>query len=136
MVLCQKFYICKNLSMLYDSNGFNSYIYIYCFLFFKTCLCATHIYILLALRQNPLNINFWAVFEVSGTVGVVFTGHVQLRTRTCPGLRFPAYIRRLSAPPPLPQEPWASFSSSTPSLAATKGSIGDFGSSPPNPFGF
>jgi hypothetical protein len=29
-----------------------------------------------------------------------------------------------------------SFFSSTPSLAAAKGSLGDFGSSPPNPFGF
>jgi hypothetical protein len=49
-------------------------------LFVKTCPCATHthIYILLALRQNPLNIIFWAVSEVSGTAEAVFTGHVRV----------------------------------------------------------
>jgi hypothetical protein len=50
-----KSYLYKNLSMLYDSNGFKPYIYV---LFFKTCPCATYIYILLALRQNPLNVDF------------------------------------------------------------------------------
>jgi hypothetical protein len=35
-----------------------------------------------------------------------------------------------------PLEPQASFSSSTPSLAAVKCSLGNFESSPPNPFGF
>jgi hypothetical protein len=52
--------------------------------FFKTCPCATHIYILLALRQNPLNIIFHAVFEVSGTAEAVFTGHVRPMARTYP----------------------------------------------------
>jgi hypothetical protein len=67
------------------------------FLFFKTCPCVTHIYILLALRQNLFNINFWTVFDVFGTVEAVFTEHVQPMAQTCPGLRFPAYIRGLSA---------------------------------------
>jgi hypothetical protein len=46
--------------MLYDSNGLKPYIYV---LFFKTCPCATQIYILLALHQNPLNINFLGSFR-------------------------------------------------------------------------
>jgi hypothetical protein len=79
---CQKSYLRKILSMLYDSNGFKPYIYIY--LFFKTCPCATHIYILLALCQNSLNINFCAVFEVFGTTEAVFTGHVQPMAQTYP----------------------------------------------------
>jgi hypothetical protein len=92
--------------MLYDSNGFKPYIYV---LFFKTCPYVTHIYILLALRQNLLNINFRAVFKVFRTAGTIFTRHVrpmartspgigfQLLARTCPGLGFqPIYIRGLS----------------------------------------
>jgi hypothetical protein len=62
----------------------------------------------------------------------LWTGHVRLRSRTCPGIGVPVYIRGLSAPPLNPN----SCFSSTPSLAVTKGSSGDFGSSPPNPFGF
>jgi hypothetical protein len=42
------------------------YIYIY-----------IYIYILLALCQNPLNINFWALFDVSRTATTVFTRHVR-----------------------------------------------------------
>jgi hypothetical protein len=59
----------------------SSHIYV---LFLKTCPCATHIYILLALRQNPWNINFWVVFEVSGTAEAVFTRHVQPMDQTYP----------------------------------------------------
>jgi hypothetical protein len=68
--------------MLYDSNGFKLYIYIY--LFFKNCPCVTHIYILLALCQNPLNIIFRVVSEVSETTEAVFIGHVQHMARTYP----------------------------------------------------
>jgi hypothetical protein len=80
--------------MLYDSNSFKSYF----FVFQNLSMCHTYIYILLALRQNLFNINFWTVFDVFGTVEAVFTEHVQPMAQTCPGLRFPAYIRGLSAP--------------------------------------
>jgi hypothetical protein len=130
MLLCQKSYLYKNVSMLYDSNGFKPYIYIY-ILFFKTCPCATHIYILLAQRQNPLNINFSGNFRSSRNCRGNFH-RTYLASRTCPGLRFPAYIRGLSAP----LRTVSLFFSSTPSLAAAKGSLGDFGSSPPNHFRF
>jgi hypothetical protein len=86
MLLCQKSYLCKILSILYDSNGLKQYIYIYV-LFFKTCPCATHIYILLALQQNLLNINFRIVSEVSETAEAVFTGHVWPMARTYPASR-------------------------------------------------
>jgi hypothetical protein len=77
--------------------------------------------------------NFQVIFEVFGIAEVVFTEHVRPMARTCSGLRFPAYIMVLSAPP---RTLGLFFSlSSTPSLAAAKGSLGDFGSSPPNPFG-
>jgi hypothetical protein len=87
-ISCQKSYLHKILYMLYDSNGFKPYIYIY--MFFKACPCATHISILLALCQNPLNIIFWAVSKVFGTAEAVFTRHVRpmdrtyLASRTCP----------------------------------------------------
>jgi hypothetical protein len=48
--------------------------------------------------------------------------------RTCSGLGFPAYIG--------PPRTIGLFFYSTPSLAAAEGSLGDFGSSPPNPFDF
>jgi hypothetical protein len=47
------------------------------FLFFKTCPCATHLYILLALRQNLLNIIFQAVSKVSEIAETVFIRHVR-----------------------------------------------------------
>jgi hypothetical protein len=81
MLLCQKSYLYKILSMLYDSNGLKSYIYV---LFFKTCSCATQIYIILVLRQNSLNINFRTISEVFGTAETVFTGHVQPMAWTYP----------------------------------------------------
>jgi hypothetical protein len=78
--------------------------HIYIYLFFKTCPCATHIYILFVLRENLLNIIFQAVSEVFKTVEAVFTEHVRPMARTylaswtCPDLGFLAYIRGLSAP--------------------------------------
>jgi hypothetical protein len=83
--------------MLYDSNGFKPYIYV---LFFKTCLCATHIYIFYWPYAKIRWISkFWAVFKVSGTTEAVFTGHVRPMARTCPGLGFqPIYIWGLSTP--------------------------------------
>jgi hypothetical protein len=65
--------------MLCYSNGFKPYIFLV-----KTCPCATHIYILLVLRQNLLNIIFWAVSEDSRTVEAVLTGHVRPMARTYP----------------------------------------------------
>jgi hypothetical protein len=59
-------------------------------------------------------------------------GHARLQSRTCLNLGFPSYIRELSAP----LRTLDLFFSSTPSLAVAKGSLGDFGSSPPNPIGF
>jgi hypothetical protein len=53
-------------------------------MFFKTCPCATHIYILLTLCRNPLNIIFRAVSEVSKIAEAVFTGHVRPMARTYP----------------------------------------------------
>jgi hypothetical protein len=68
--------------MLYDSNGFKSYIYV---LFYKTCPCATYIYILYWPYAKIRCIsNFRAVSEVSGTAEVVLTGHVQLMDQTYP----------------------------------------------------
>jgi hypothetical protein len=45
--------------MLHDSNGFKPYI---CFDFHNMSMYHTHIYILLALHQNPLNIEFFEWF--------------------------------------------------------------------------
>jgi hypothetical protein len=42
MLLCQKSYLCKKKSMLYDSNGFKLYIYIFCF---SKLVYVPHIYI-------------------------------------------------------------------------------------------
>ncbi len=58
--------------------------HIYFFVFQNLSMCHTHIYILLALRQNPLNIIFRAVFEVSKTAETVFTGHVRPMAQTYP----------------------------------------------------
>jgi hypothetical protein len=51
-----KFYPCFMIQMV------SSHIYIFC-LFVKTCPCATDIYFLLALCQNPLNIIFSGSFR-------------------------------------------------------------------------
>jgi hypothetical protein len=93
-----KFYPCFMILMV------SSHIYI---LFFKTCSCATHIYILLAIRQNRLNINFFRQFlkfpklsrQFSLDLFGLWTGHVQLLAQTCPNLGFPAYIRGAERPP-------------------------------------
>jgi hypothetical protein len=71
----------------------------------------THTHIILALRQNPWNINFEQFLkfpelprqfspDMSGLfLGHIWlVGHVRLLARTCPSLRVPAYIRGLSAP--------------------------------------
>jgi hypothetical protein len=64
----------------------NIYIYI-CFVFQNLSMCHTYIYILLALQQNLLNINFRIVSEVSETAEAVFTGHVWPMARTYPASR-------------------------------------------------
>jgi hypothetical protein len=70
--------------MLYDLNGSKPYLSlsIYIYLFVKTCPYATYIYLLLALRQYPLNINFLGSFQSFRTAGAVLTGHVQHMART------------------------------------------------------
>jgi hypothetical protein len=123
--------------MLYDSNGFKLYIYI-CFVFHNLSMCHTYIYSIGPMPKSVEYQFFQVVSEVFGTDEVVFTGHVRhmsqkyLASQTCLGLRFPAYIRVLSTP----LRTLGLFFSSTPSLATAKGSLGDFVSSPPNPFGF
>jgi hypothetical protein len=102
--------LCKILSMLYDSNSSNPYIYV---LFFNTCLYVTHIYILLALRQNPPNIDFFKQCLKFSELARQFSldmsdlwprhiqlaGHVWLLAQIGPSLRFqPIYIRGLSTP--------------------------------------
>jgi hypothetical protein len=55
MLLCQKkSYLCKILFMLYDSNAFKPYI----FFVLHNIYIYIYIYILLALCQNPLDIEF------------------------------------------------------------------------------
>jgi hypothetical protein len=121
--------------MLYDSNGFKLYIYIY---IQNLSMCHTFIY---SIAPTPKSVEyqfFRAVSEVFGTAETVFTGHVQPMARTypasqtCTGLGFSAYIKGLS----VPLRTLGLFFSSTPSLAVAKGSLGDFGSSPLNPIGF
>jgi hypothetical protein len=63
---------------------------------------------------------------------IQLAGHVRLRARACPGLGFLAYIRGLSTNLRI----LGLFFSSTSSLVVAKGSLGDFWSSPPNPFSF
>jgi hypothetical protein len=131
MLLCKKSYLCKILSMLYDSNGLKPYIYV---LFFKTCPCATHIYIyiLLALHQNLLNINFLGSFQS-------FQNCQDSFHRTCttygPDISR-CWASSLYKGAERPLRTVGSFFSSTPSLAVAKGSLDDFGFSALNPFGF
>jgi hypothetical protein len=132
MLLCQKFYLCKILSILYYSNGFKPYIYV---LFFKTCSCATHIY---SIGTTPkfveyqffgqfLELSRQFLLDMSG----LWTGHIQ-QARHVWVSGFGLYIRGLSTP-------------SNPDLAKTSLlsllwrqmlSQGDLGDPPPNPFGF
>jgi hypothetical protein len=53
----------------------SSHLYILCFN--NLSMYHAQIYILLVLCQNPFNINFLVVFEVSGTAEAVFNGHVR-----------------------------------------------------------
>jgi hypothetical protein len=66
MFLCQKSYLCKILSKLYDPNGFKPYM---CFVFQNLSMCHY-------VKIHRISI-FWAVFEVFGTAEAVFTGHVR-----------------------------------------------------------
>jgi hypothetical protein len=66
-----------------------------------------YIYILLALCQNPLNVEFLGSFHIFSELPRQFApdmsglwpGHIRLLARTCPGLRFPSYIKG-------PHTPW------------------------------
>jgi hypothetical protein len=116
--------------------------YIYS-IFQKLSMCHTYIYIY-SIGPTPKSVEYHLfgqflkflkfLLDMSGlwTRHIRLAGHVQPWERTCPGLRFPAYIRGLSAP----LRTLGLFFSSTPSLAAAKGSLEDFGSSPSNPFSF
>jgi hypothetical protein len=125
-----KFYPCFMIQMV------SNHIYIFCF---SKHVHVPHIYIFYwpYAKIDWISI-FRAVSKVFGTTEAVFTGNVRpmawtyLASRTCLGLGFPAYIRGLSAP----LRTLSLFFSSTPSLATVKGSLGDFGSSPLNHFGF
>jgi hypothetical protein len=109
--------------MLYDSNGFKPYIY-----YFSKLVHVPH-----------KHTHTYSIGPVPKSVEYQFLGQIlkflELRGsfhRTCPGLEFLAYRGGLG----VPLRTLGLFSSSTPSLAAVKGSLGDFGSSPLNPFGF
>jgi hypothetical protein len=88
MLLHQKSYLCKKLSMLYDSNGLMPYIYV---LFFKSCPCATHTHTYIySIGLTPKSVEyqfFGLVSEVFGTAEAVFTGHVRPMDRTYPASR-------------------------------------------------
>jgi hypothetical protein len=100
--------------------------------FFKTCPCATHIYILLALCQNPLNINFSGSFRSFRNCRASFHRTYPASVPDMSG----SQVYSLYKGPERPLRTLGLFFSSTPSLVATKGSLGNFGSSPPNLFGF
>jgi hypothetical protein len=139
-------YLCNILSILYDSNGSKLYIYI-CFVFQNLSMCLTYIYYIGSMPKS-VEYQFFVQFlkfpelprQFSSDMfglwpeHIQLVGHVQLLTQTCLSLRFPTYIRGLSPPPPL--RTLGFFFSSTPSLATTNGSLGNFGSSPLNPFSF
>jgi hypothetical protein len=123
-----------------------SYIYI-CFVFQNLSMCLTYIYYIGSMPKS-VEYQFFMQFlkfpelprQFSSDMfglwpeHIQLVGHVQLLTQTCLSLRFPTYIRGLSPPPPL--RTLGFFFSSTPSLATTNGSLGNFGSSPLNPFSF
>jgi hypothetical protein len=121
-----KFYSCFVIQMVW------SYIYICLSKLVHVQHTHTHthiyIYILLALRQNLLNINFSGSFQSFQNYRGSFHQTCPAPGRICLSLGFPAYIRGLS----VPLRTLGLFFSSTPSLAAAKDSLGDFGSSPPN----
>jgi hypothetical protein len=91
----------------------SSHIYIYIYLFFKLVnVPHTHIYIYIySIGPTPKSVeyNFFRQFlellrQFSPDMFVLLpkhirlARHVQLQAQTCLGLRFPAYIRGLSAP--------------------------------------
>jgi hypothetical protein len=96
--------------MLYDSNAFEPYIYIY-IVFQDLFMCHTYIY---SIGHMPKSIEYHLVEQflkflelprqflpdMSGLWPgqIRLAGHVWLRAQTCPGIGFPAYIRGLSAP--------------------------------------
>jgi hypothetical protein len=106
---CQKSYLHKILSILYDSNGFKPYIF-FCFSkLVQVPHTHTHIYWPYA---KICGISIFGQFpkfselprQFSSDMSGLFLGHIRLArhvrllARTCPGLRFPAYIRGQSAP--------------------------------------
>jgi hypothetical protein len=98
MFLCQKFYLCKKLSMLFDSNGFKPYIY---FVFLNLSMYHTHTH-----THTHTHIFYWPYtkirwvssfrvgFEVSGTAEAVFTRHVWPLAQT--------YLVSWTCPAPVP----------------------------------
>jgi hypothetical protein len=108
---CQKSYLRKILSMLYDSNGFKPYIYVFCF---SKLVHVPHIYIYsIGPMPKSVEYQFFGQFlkflelprqfspDMSGLWPghIQLAGHVRLQAQTCPGLRFPAYIRGVEHPP-------------------------------------
>jgi hypothetical protein len=83
MLLYQKSYLCKILSLLYDSNGSKPHIYV---LFFKTCPGATHIYIFYWPTPKFIEYQFFGQFlkfsdllsQFSSDMSGLRTGHVQV----------------------------------------------------------
>jgi hypothetical protein len=103
--------------MLYDSNGFKPYIF---FVFHNLSMYHTHIYSIgptlksvgyrvfgRFLKFSKLLRQFSPNMSSLWPRHIRLAGHVRLLARTCPGLRFPSYIkgvRRLSSPKAI----WAS----------------------------
>jgi hypothetical protein len=96
MPLCQTSYLCKNLSMLYDSNGFKLYIYMFCFL---KLVYMPHIYIFYWSTPKSIEYQIFGQFlklpsrfspDMSDlrTGHIRLAGHVWLLAQTCPGLGF------------------------------------------------
>jgi hypothetical protein len=119
MLLCHKSYLCKILSMLYDSNGLKPYIHIYIYIYIyiyivfqNLSMCHTYIYSVVPTPIHWIS-NFQAVSEVSGTAETVFTGHVRPMAQTYPasrtclaprsdmfGSRVPSLYKGAERPPP------------------------------------
>jgi hypothetical protein len=120
-----KFYPCFMILMV------SSHIYMFCF---SKLVHVPHIYIyiLLALHQNLLNINFLGSFQS-------FQNCQDSFHRTCPAYGpdiSRCWASSLYKGAERPLRTVGSFFSSTPSLAVAKGSLDDFGFSALNPFGF
>jgi hypothetical protein len=120
--------------------------HIYMFVFQNLSMCHTYIY---SIGSTPKSIEyqFFRQFmkvpklprqfslDMFGlwTGNIQLAGHVLFLAWTCPGLGLPAYTRALRTPL---RTLGLFFFSSTPSLAVAKGTLGNFGSSPPYRFGF